>query len=199
MSRSTQDEARARVMEAGRELFGTRGYVDVRHDEITRAAKISNRRFYTLFRDVGALLSAVVLDVSEEVEAVLKVKAEEGAEKALEEQVGDIIERYVRLMTENPKLLRILHWESHHVKVGGRWRGVLMSTLEPLLKEHGLSERMIRVRLVCVLGAIDGVLMDWREGGGLKASEVAGIAVRVSKNVFSLASGKRESDPGHTD
>lgn len=67
-TKAAQSEAtRARLLAAGRELFGVRGYADVGTEELVRAAGVTRGALYHQFTDKRALFRAVLEELEQEV------------------------------------------------------------------------------------------------------------------------------------
>ena len=95
MSRHFQDRARGQnkrartrgvLIDSGLEIFGQKGIINSRLDDITKFAGMSNATFYNHFKDKDDLVSAVATSIALELVA------------AVEEQVVDIKDPAIRLV-----------------------------------------------------------------------------------------------------
>ena len=61
-----------KLLDAGIEVFGTKGYFPARVDDIVKVAKTSHGTFYLYFANKEDLFRALVLDVTEEIGALVE-------------------------------------------------------------------------------------------------------------------------------
>src|SRR5947207_7242426 len=61
-----------KLLDAGIEVFGTKGYHPARVDDIVKVAKTSHGTFYLYFANKEDLFRALVLDVTEEIGALVE-------------------------------------------------------------------------------------------------------------------------------
>ena len=115
MSRHFQDRARGQnkrartrgvLIDSGLEIFGQKGIINSRLDDITKFAGMSNATFYNHFKDKDDLVSAVATSIALELVA------------AVEEQVVDIKDPAIRLVVSTNTVMRTA---LQH----GRWSYVL--------------------------------------------------------------------------
>ena len=59
-----------KLLDAGIEVFGTKGYFPARVDDIVKVAKTSHGTFYLYFANKEDLFRALLADVAEEVRAI---------------------------------------------------------------------------------------------------------------------------------
>jgi AcrR family transcriptional regulator len=99
---------RRRLLDAGLELFGTRGIAGVGVGDVCGEAGLTKRYFYESFPSIEALAEAVFEDVRTGILArVAPAIMEGGATNA-----RPAIEAYVRAVTEDPRVLRLLVFET---------------------------------------------------------------------------------------
>lgn len=103
MSRHFQDRARGQnkrartrgvLIDSGLEIFGQKGIINSRLDDITKFAGMSNATFYNHFKDKDDLVSAVAMSIALELVA------------AVEEQVVDIKDPAIRLVVSTNTVMR---------------------------------------------------------------------------------------------
>lgn len=103
MSRHFQDRARGQnkrartrgvLIDSGLEIFGQKGIINSRLDDITKFAGMSNATFYNHFKDKDDLVSAVATSIALELVA------------AVEEQVVDIKDPAIRLVVSTNTVMR---------------------------------------------------------------------------------------------
>src|SRR3954447_1367550 len=98
---------RAKLLEAGLELFGTRGYAATGVKDVCRAAGLTDRYFYESFRDGRALFLAVfdaVTDALFEAVAGAVIAVEPEAELQLRAAIGT----FLRALAEDPRRARVV-------------------------------------------------------------------------------------------
>jgi len=103
LSRHFQDRARGQnkrartrgvLIDSGLEIFGQKGIINSRLDDITKFAGMSNATFYNHFKDKDDLVSAVATSIALELVA------------AVEEQVVDIKDPAIRLVVSTNAVMR---------------------------------------------------------------------------------------------
>ena len=103
MSRHFQDRSRGQnkrartrgvLIDSGLEIFGQKGIINSRLDDITKFAGMSNATFYNHFKDKDDLVSAVATSIALELVA------------AVEEQVVDIKDPAIRLVVSTNTVMR---------------------------------------------------------------------------------------------
>ena len=84
MSRHFQDRSRGQnkrartrgvLLDSGLEIFGQKGIINARLDDITKFAGMSNATFYNHFKDKDDLVSAVAMSIALELVAAVEEKA----------------------------------------------------------------------------------------------------------------------------
>ncbi len=165
------EERRARLLEAGLELFGTQGYAGSSIRAISAAAGLNSRYFYESFSSREDLLYHVYQQAVQEVATAI---IEETAKVAtLEEQAGVGLSASWEVLTEDPRKARVIVLEV--IGVSPR--------LERVRREnrHAIADILLRnalqfvdddVQLVmdpvltarAMIGASMEVLIDWIHG-----------------------------------
>ncbi|GAA4409972.1 TetR/AcrR family transcriptional regulator [Actinokineospora soli] len=103
-------DRRARLLEAGLELFGTAGYAAVTVKQICQAAGLTERYFYQSFTDREDLLTSVF---TEQVEALKQatLTALATAEPTIESQAAAGIGTFVRFVAADHRRARVIFIE----------------------------------------------------------------------------------------
>src|ERR1700751_1854549 len=102
---------RERLLDAGLEQFGTRGYRQTGVKDICHAAGLTDRYFYESFRDSAELFTAV-FDRATQHLFKLWARALAGAPPNPEAQSRAVIEAYVRALADDPRLARVVFVEA---------------------------------------------------------------------------------------
>ena len=95
-SRGQNKRARTRgvLLDSGLEIFGQKGIINARLDDITKFACMSNATFYNHFKDKDDLVSAVAMSIALELVA------------AVEEKVDDLKDPAIRLVVSTNTVMR---------------------------------------------------------------------------------------------
>src|SRR4051794_10188003 len=102
---------RAKLLDAGLELFGTRGFASTRVKDVCREAGVTDRYFYESFNDGGALFLAVFDRLTDELfRAVAEAVVESGEDP--ERQLRDAIGTFVHALADDPRKQRVLFAEA---------------------------------------------------------------------------------------
>jgi AcrR family transcriptional regulator len=151
---------RERLLDAGLELFGTRGFDAVGVKEVCRAAGVTDRYFYESFRDREALFRAVFDRLTEELftsvaEAVVAV------EPKPEPQMRAAIGTFIRMLADDPRKPRIVFADTggdHMKQTLRRFQALVAATA----RQHGVRDpSMLAIALV---GTLERVVVEWQDG-----------------------------------
>lgn len=160
-------ERRLRLLDAGLELFGTRGYGATTIEQLCRRARLNPRYFYEQFESREALLGAVydrhVEAVAAQVRAALHgaeaeplARLQAGLRAFLEQTLAD--ERaarinYFEIVGVSPAL------ETRRRAALRAYANLITSQLEALRVDlPALADR--RLAAVALVGAVDGLVID---------------------------------------
>src|SRR3954462_9936506 len=102
---------REKLLDAGLELFGTRGYAGTGVKDVCRQAGLTDRYFYESFNDGGALFLAVFDRLTDELfRAGAEAVVESGEDP--ERQLRDAIGTFVHALADDPRKQRVLFAEA---------------------------------------------------------------------------------------
>jgi AcrR family transcriptional regulator len=158
------EATRARLVAAGRRLFGARGYADVGTEEIVREAGVTRGALYHQFSDKRDLFRAVMEEVDRDlVESV--VRDVDGAE-----DLGAALLRVVEAWLdacERPEVQRIVLLDAPGVLGWQEWRaigeryglGATMELLEGAMNAGLVARQPVRALAHVVIGALDEAAM----------------------------------------
>src|SRR3954451_18403936 len=97
---------REKLLDAGLELFGTRGYAGTGVKDVCRQAGLTDRYFYESFNDGGALFLAVFARLTDALfQAVAAAVAESGG--APERQLPNAVGPFVRALAADSRKPRV--------------------------------------------------------------------------------------------
>jgi len=172
------DATRAALVEAARELFGSRGYYDVPAEEITRTAGVTRGALYHHFGDKQGLFRAVVEVVERgltaEIDAVLETAADPltGLATALNVFLDACLREEVQRisLTDAPAVLGWEAWRKIEAANGlgqltenlarARDEGLIADTPVETLAQLVLSTVMEAARMIAVADRPDQVRAD---------------------------------------
>jgi AcrR family transcriptional regulator len=154
---------RRRLLDAGLELFGTRGIATVGVGEVCAEAGLTKRYFYESFPSIEALAEAVFEDVRAGIAArVAPAIMEGGAANA-----RPAIDCYVRAVTEDPRVLRLLAFETSQGPLA-RYRDSFatraVETWFSLTAPQTADRDRTRLRAYAFVGASTQVGLAWASG-----------------------------------
>jgi AcrR family transcriptional regulator len=162
---TTERETRRReqLLEAGLELFGTRGWTGTTVLHLCRAAKLSQRYFYDHFPSREALFLAVVDRVADEVEAVVRAAVSGG--------VTGVLDALAAHLTADPRLIRVTLVESFATAEFRARRARLIATFSAVaadlmatLAPPDADPRRIQLSALILSGGVAEALVAASEG-----------------------------------
>ena len=153
---------RERLLAAGLELFGTRGFDATGVKDLCREAGLTDRYFYESFRDREALYVAVFDAVTDELftdvaEAVLAV------EPKPEPQLRAAIGTFIRALADDPRKPRVVFADTggEHMKATLRRFGALVAATA---RQHGYPDDRVHVFALSLVGTLERVVVEWQDG-----------------------------------
>lgn len=162
-------QRRAAVLEAGLELFGTRGYGPSSMTEIAERAGVPFRYLSRLFADKAALLEALFCDLHADVfKAVVEARAAAAGE--LRAQIRAGLTAALLTFTRDPRRLRIaclevvgvsVHFEQLRRRTARQFVDLLVHGLDSAAEAGAALPENYPLLGVGLVGAIDALLTDW--------------------------------------
>ncbi|WP_205697324.1 TetR/AcrR family transcriptional regulator [Conexibacter sp. SYSU D00693] len=168
--RRTQDErsaaTRGALLDAGRGLFGERGYAAVGTEELVRAAGVTRGALYHQFKDKAALFEAVFEAVEQEVTQRVATEAlgagaadplsalRHGAQVFLDACATPEVERIVLL--DAPAVLGWERWREIGMQHG---LGIVLATLQAGMEAGAVRGQPVEPLAHALLGALDELAM----------------------------------------
>ena len=164
------DGRRERLVEAGLDLFGNRGYTDVAITELCAKANVSTRSFYEHFNT----REEVLVTLHDEVNAAAMTAVVEAISAV---DPGDLPARaragvaaYMDTMTSDRRKARIALIESvgvsqdaeqHRQDAIGRFAGLLELEANRFADEGVVPKRDFHLLAVALVGAVNGLINTW--------------------------------------
>ena len=167
-----REQRRARLVEAGLQEIGTRGYEQVTVKDVCRRAGLTERYFYEHFTDRLALLVAVYDEV---IAAVMgaSLAAAEAAPPVLVERVRAGMAAFIGALAEDPRRARVQLLESvgrsgelerRRLEVMHAFGDYLMNAANELHPRHDVEEAQRRALALGFVGAADHLAVEWMLG-----------------------------------
>ena len=160
-AKAAQSEAtRAKLVRAGRRLFGKRGFADVGTEEIVRAAGVTRGALYHQFADKRELFAAVFEDTEAELiaEAALGAAASDDPVEALRGGFVAWLEACSRPAVQRIVLVdapAVLGWEEWRAIGERHGLGVTMAALRAGMDAGALAPQPLRPLAHVMVGALD--------------------------------------------
>lgn len=171
-----------RLIAAGTELFGARGYAATPIEAVCSLAKVSTRHFYEQFEGRESILHAVYDALVVDVEAIMQ-RALTDNDSRLTQRVAGSVESLVYFLLEDPRRGRILCIEAVGVSaVMEKKRRKTTHTLADTMQRYAdlmaesrlLPERDYRLPGIALVGMFNELVAEWlTEDTGLTAREMA--------------------------
>jgi AcrR family transcriptional regulator len=162
-------ERRLRLLDAGMELFATRGYAHTPIELLCAEARVTTRHFYEQFENREALLSALYERIIGDLRAVL-LDALAPARKTPEQRVAHAIEALVQSYCGDARRARIGVLEVVGVSAGMERRRrevihdfarLLEGYAQDLARQGLIPVRDYHLLSVALVGGINELLAEW--------------------------------------
>jgi AcrR family transcriptional regulator len=162
---------RERLLEAGLELFGSRGFESTGVKELCREARLTDRYFYESFRDGRALFVAVFDRVTDELFTEV-AQAVAAVEPRPEPQLRAAISTFVRALADDPRRARIVFSEAGGAgpQVEQHLRGTLRrftDLVAATARQHlpgDVPDARVEVLALALVGTLERVVIEWHDG-----------------------------------
>ena len=171
-----------RLISAGTELFGERGYAATPIEAVCTHAKVSTRHFYEQFEGRESILHAVHAELVKRMDDIVRTALTE-ARTPLTQRVADTIEAAVFFLLEEPRRGRILCIEAVGVsEVMEKKRRETTHDLAEIIRRYAtmmaengvLPSRDYHLPSVALVGMFNELIAEWlTEDTGLSAMEMA--------------------------
>ncbi|MES1923716.1 TetR/AcrR family transcriptional regulator [Salinisphaera sp. T31B1] len=171
-----------RLIAAGTELFGERGYAATPIEAVCTHAKVSTRHFYEQFEGRESILHAVHAALVDNMEQIVRTSLTE-SRTPLTQRVADTIESAVFYLLEDPRRGRILCIEAVGVsEIMEKKRRQTTHNLADIIERYAslmadngvLPERDYHLPAIALVGMFNELIAEWlTEETGLSAMEMA--------------------------
>jgi AcrR family transcriptional regulator len=160
---------RERLIEAGLEEIGTRGYDNITVKDVCRHAGLTERYFYEHFADRAALLVAVFDEVVATVTAAA-FTASDSAPRELEQRARAGLTGFLDALTEDPRRARVqlieavgrsAEQESRRFAAMHTFADYIATTADELAPRSDLDPRRRRVTALALVGGTNHLAVEW--------------------------------------
>ncbi|TMR31497.1 TetR/AcrR family transcriptional regulator [Actinomadura geliboluensis] len=163
-------ERRERLLAAGLELFGTRGYAATSIERLCATASVSTRNFYEEFSGREELLTALHTTVNERAAQALADAYAGAAGADLPTRVERAVRAFVTVTASDPRWARIAFvevigvsadLERHRFGWRGRWEDTLLTMTREAVERGEAADRDHRLTMIAVIGAVNNLVHHW--------------------------------------
>lgn len=182
-------ERRERLLEAGLDLLGTRGYAQTTVSDVLDRAGLTSRYFYEHFENREALLVAVYDEViargyGASADALVRHDAD-----PLAVSIPAQLDAFYEVVVDDPRLARVIFveavgvsptMEAHRRQVLRRISSGLASRLAERAGRGEIPERDFATITVGMLGAMHELIADHLHPGGISRDQALEESVRLT-------------------
>ena len=164
------DQRRARLRAACRELVGSRGYAQTTVERLCQTAGVSTRHFYLHFSGKEAVFTDLYESIAAASFEAAAASLAQSAERPMGERVSEAFLAYLRPMVVDVRTARIVFVEIMGVSAQFEERRLAFrEALVELVTSEGeaavargeIAARDFRVAAVALAGAASSVVYDW--------------------------------------
>jgi AcrR family transcriptional regulator len=154
---------RRQLLDAGLELFGTRGISAVGVGDVCAQAALTKRYFYESFQSIEELAEAVF----EEIRTNLLARVAPAIVAGGPGDVRPAVDAYVRAVTEDPRVLHLLAFETSAGPLAGHRDDFATNAVEAwflLSGDQSADRTHARLRAYAFVGASTQIGLAWARG-----------------------------------
>ncbi len=163
-------ERRARLLDAGLQMFGTVGYAMSPVGAICKAANLSNRQYYEEFADREALLIALYDDINNKALEAVSAALAELESPTFVDRVRTALEAYVSYTASDLRRAQVAYVqivgvtpaiEAFRLEWRRRWVNLISELVRAAIERGEVHERDYNLAASAYVGAVNGLLQDW--------------------------------------
>jgi AcrR family transcriptional regulator len=162
---------RARLLDAGLELFGTQGFSATGVKDVCRAGGLTDRYFYESFSDSRELFLAVFDRLTDDLFSAVAIAAARSAADP-EDQLREAIGTFIGALTDDPRKPRVLFAEAAaagpeaaaHMRATLRRFGALVAATARAHLPAGTPEEDVQLVALSLVGLLERVVSDREDG-----------------------------------
>ncbi|TDB89046.1 TetR/AcrR family transcriptional regulator [Actinomadura sp. 7K534] len=163
-------DRRERLLAAGLELFGTRGYAATSIERLCATASVSTRNFYEEFSGREELLLALHKDINERASEALTTAYADAAGSDLPTRVERAVRAFVTVTASDPRWARIAFvevigvsagLERHRLRWRSRWEDTLVAMAREAVARGEAGDRDYHLTMIAIIGAVNNLVHHW--------------------------------------
>ncbi|CNF55214.1 transcriptional regulator [Mycobacterium tuberculosis] len=163
-------ERRERLLAAGLELFGTRGYAATSIERLCATASVSTRNFYEEFTGREELLTALHSIINERAAEALATAYAGASGAVLETRVERAVRAFVTVTASDPRWARIAFvevigvsagLEQHRFRWRGQWEDALTTMAREAVERGEAIDRDYHLSMIAIIGAVNNLVHHW--------------------------------------
>ncbi|MFI0405048.1 TetR/AcrR family transcriptional regulator [Actinomadura sp. 3N508] len=163
-------ERRERLLAAGLDLFGTRGYAATSIERLCATASVSTRNFYEEFSGREELLIALHRAINERASHALATAYAEAASVGFATRVERAVRAFVTVTASDPRWARIAFvevigvsagMERHRLSWHGQWEDALLAMIGEAVRRGEAVDRDYRLTVIAIIGAVTNLVHHW--------------------------------------
>lgn len=163
-------DRRERLLGAGLELFGTRGYAATSIERLCATASVSTRNFYEEFSGREELLTALHRSINERARAALDTAYTEAAADPLPARVERAVRAFVTVTASDPRWARIAFvevigvsagLERHRLQWRAHWEETMLAMIREAVGRGEAADRDYRLTVIAIIGAVNNLVHHW--------------------------------------
>ncbi|MFD0685391.1 TetR/AcrR family transcriptional regulator [Actinomadura fibrosa] len=167
-------ERRERLLAAGLELFGTRGYAATSIERLCATASVSTRNFYEEFSGREELLTALHRTINERARQALADSYTGAADAGLAARVERAVRAFVTVTASDPRWARIafvevigVSAELERYRLGWRtqWAEAMQAIVAEAVARGEAVDRDYRLTVIAIIGAVNNLVHHWSARG----------------------------------
>lgn len=177
-----QEQRQQRIIDAGIELFGERGYAATSIERLCSQARVSTRHFYEQFKGREATLHAIHDAIVGQMQLLIRSELIE-SDSPMNQRVADTIEAIMLFLLDDPRRGRILCLESVGVsaameakrrEANHRLADIINRYAHFMAEHQVLPERDYHLPSVALVGMFNELVVEWLTGDtGLSPKEMS--------------------------
>jgi AcrR family transcriptional regulator len=163
-------ERRERLLAAGLELFGTRGYAATSIERLCATASVSTRNFYEEFTGREELLTALHSSINQRAAEALAAAYAGASGAGLETRVERAVRAFVTVTASDPRWARLAFvevigvsagLEQHRFRWRGQWEDALTTMAREAVERGEAIDRDYRLTMIAIIGAVNNLVHHW--------------------------------------
>jgi AcrR family transcriptional regulator len=167
-------ERRERLLAAGLELFGNRGYAQTSIERLCTTAGVSTRNFYEEFTGRESLLTALHLRINDRCRTAVAEAFAEVYDEPMPVRAERAVRAYIENSAGDPRVARISYvevigvspeMERHRLEWREHWSKDLLTMIEDAVARGEAIDRDYGLTTMAIIGAANNLVHHWSARG----------------------------------